>query len=193
MGRCPKPRRSQPRGVKPRRSGYAAIQIQTGARAAPDAAAHRPPLRTVRAPPIAPATTRRGDLHGACLDVPRQALREKPGNRRGGCRAREAKPAGDPPTLEPRIPKGVPKVWGSAGSVRRYGHMIHRRPTDTAVAIGCLYRDRREGYRHGGRQAVRKRQQCPPRTVDRAGRPRSRHALPDCPTLFGTLLERGAQ
>ena len=40
--------------------------------------------------------------------------------------------------------------------------MTHRRPTDTAVAIGCLYRDRREGYRHGGRQAVRKRQQCPP-------------------------------
>ena len=79
------------------------------------------------------------------------------------------------------------KVWGSAGFVRIYGHMIHRRPTDTAVAIGCLYRDRREGYRHGGRQAVRKRQQCPPRTVDRAGHPRPRHALPDCPTLFGTL------
>ena len=72
------------------------------------------------------------------------------------------------------------KVWGSAGFVRIYGHMIHRRPTDTAVAIGCLYRDRREGYRHGGRQAVRKRRQCPPRTVDRAGHPRPRHALPDC-------------
>ena len=82
------------------------------------------------------------------------------------------------------------KVWGSAGFVRIYGHMIHRRPTDTAVAIGCLYRDRREGYRHGGRQAVRKRQQCPPRTVDRAGHPRPRHALPDCPTLFGTLVLR---
>ena len=79
------------------------------------------------------------------------------------------------------------KVWGSAGFVRRYGHMIHRRPTDTAVAIGCLYRDRREGYRHGGRKAVRKRQQRPPRAVDRAGHPRPRHALPDCPTLFGTL------
>ena len=79
------------------------------------------------------------------------------------------------------------KVWGSAGFVRIYGHMIHRRPTDTAVAIGCLYRDRREGYRHGGRQAVRKRQQCPPRTVDRAGHSRPRHALPDCSTLFGTL------
>ena len=51
MGRCPKPRRSQPRGVKPRQSGYAAIRIQTGARAAPDTTAHRPPLRTVRAPP----------------------------------------------------------------------------------------------------------------------------------------------
>ena len=81
-------------------------------------------------------------------------------------------------------------MWGSAGFVRIYGHMIHRRPTDTAVAIGCLYRDRREGYRHGGRQAVRKRQQCPPRTVDRAGHPRPRHALPDCPTLFGTLQHR---
>ena len=79
-------------------------------------------------------------------------------------------------------------MWGSAGFVRIYGHMIHRRPTDTAVAIGCLYRDRREGYRHGGRQAVRKCQQCPPRTVDRAEHPRPRHALPDCPTLFGTLL-----
>ena len=79
------------------------------------------------------------------------------------------------------------KVWGSAGFVRIYGHMTHRRPTDTAVAIGCFYRDRREGYRHGGRQAVRKRQQCSPRTVDRAGHPRPRHALPDCPTLFGTL------
>ena len=78
-------------------------------------------------------------------------------------------------------------MWGSAGFVRIYGHMTHRRPTDTAVVIGCLYRDRREGYRHGGRQAVRKRQQCPPRTVDRAGHPRPRHALPDCPTLFGTL------
>ena len=85
------------------------------------------------------------------------------------------------------------KVWGSAGFVRIDGHMIHRRPTDTAVAIGCLYRDRREGYRHGGRQAVRKRQQCPPRTVDRAGHPRPRHALPDCPTLFGTLLNRPAR
>ena len=72
------------------------------------------------------------------------------------------------------------KVWGSGGFVRIYGHLTHRRPTDTAVAIGCLYRDRREGYRHGGRQAVRKRQQCPPRTVDRAGHPRPRHALPDC-------------
>ena len=82
-------------------------------------------------------------------------------------------------------------MWGSAGFVRIYGHMIHRRPTDTAVAIGCLYRDRREGYRHGGRQAVRKRQQCPPRTVDRAGHPRPRHALPDCPTLFGTLVGKG--
>ena len=26
-------------------------------------------------------------------------------------------------------------MWGSAGFVRIYGHMIHRRPTDTAVAI----------------------------------------------------------
>ena len=48
-------------------------------------------------------------------------------------------------------------MWGSAGFVRIYGHRIHRRTTDTAVAIGCLYRDRREGYRHGGRQAVRNR------------------------------------
>ena len=78
-------------------------------------------------------------------------------------------------------------MWGSAGFVRIYGHMIHRRPTDTAVATGCLYRGRREGYRHGGRQAVRKRQQCLPRTVGRAGHPRPRYALPDCPTLFGTL------
>ena len=64
------------------------------------------------------------------------------------------------------------KCGAAADSYRRYGHMTHRQPTDTAVAIGCLYRDRREDYRHGGRQAVRKRQQRPPRAVDRAGLPK---------------------
>ena len=80
-------------------------------------------------------------------------------------------------------------MWGSAGFGRIYGHMIHRRPTDTAVAIGCLYRDRREGYRHGGRQAVRKRQQCPPEPwTGQDTRDRGMRCL-IAPPLFGTPQE----
>ena len=88
----------------------------------------------------------------------------------------------------------MPSPWGVPKSVGQWRIRAEIWPhdpqiaTDTAMAIGCLYRDRREDYRHGGRKAVRKRQQQrPPRAVDRAGHPRPRHALPDCPTLFGTL------
>ena len=65
-------------------------------------------------------------------------------------------------------------MWGSIGFVRMYGHMIHRRPTEPL-------------WQSGASTGV----VMSPRTVDRAGHPQPRHALRDCPTLFGTLPVAG--
>ena len=88
--------------------------------------------------------------------------------------------------------QGVPKSVDSAGFVRIYGHMIHTdgQPTplwQSGASTGIVERvidmvvDKQFASVNN----------CPPRTVDRAGHPRPRHALSDCPTLFGTLLVLG--